>query len=116
VLMQLRDPATSGLPALVGIYLFCIYLILFQPVMRREAPEAYLTPVVLGKSLEFWIRACNWLWASWFAVHLIALLQSGWRTQKVNLFVALVAIIGLLLFEARLSGLFDLVTMLRGPH
>lgn len=104
--MLLRDPATSSLPALVGIYTFCLYLILFIPVILREAPGAYLIPMVFGKDLRFWISTCNVLWMLFFVVHLISFIQSGWRTQKVNIAVALVAIAGLLLIESGMSLLF----------
>jgi hypothetical protein len=111
-LTPLRDPATSSLPALVGIYTFCLYLILFLPLILRKAPEAYLMPMVFGKSLHFWISTCNVLWMIYCVVHLGSLLQSGWRTHKVNIAVALAAIGGLFLMESGMSLLFSSLTIL----
>ena len=54
---------TAGLYAAFGAYLYCVSRILFLGFVHREAPEVFLTPVVLGRGLQFWISAGNLLWA-----------------------------------------------------
>lgn len=115
-LLPLREPATSILPVLVAIYSYCVGRVLVLGLTTREAPEVFLTPVVLGRGLQFWLSAGNLLWALFFTVHLIALLAAGREARKMDVLIALIGIAGFLIMELKMPVVFQVMADLRAAQ
>lgn len=83
--------------------------ILFLGLLDHSVWQALVTPRVLGRSLEFWISACNVLWMLLFLLRLRLLASAGWRTRKSELILLLLALAGLAIVEAGLPVVFTVL-------
>jgi hypothetical protein len=100
---------TAGLYAVFGAYLYCVSRILFLGFVHREAPQVFLTPVVLGRGLQFWISAGNLLWALYFAVRLLELATARERAKKTDALILLFAMAGLVFVETGMPVVFEVM-------
>lgn len=91
------------------IYLYLVGRILFLGILDYSIWQALVTPSLLGRTLEFWISACNFLWMLLFFLRLRLLVASGRRAPKSELILLLLALAGLAVVEAGLPAVFTVL-------